>query len=510
LTIEAVLVEVAQGAWNGGKVVDNSIFENKGMFFKGNIPVTNKTIEERVGVRTRVAAFPEERIGVSAVENLLETSDIDPSKIRLVIGATNVGEDKYDPGPLIKHPFDVLRSHSPNALVFDLYAGCPGYNVAVELNFMLSLSGFLKAGDITIIVGAENIHRAQAFRPHDTAAIIFGDDALATAFETRVHLEPKGKCESIQAPPFSVERDLLSEIAGKIFSLVGTDRIDGMIVDNQLGKLEHRLPAFAARVQHHLVERIYPDQAKQGAFQRFKDALDFYDRYVKSFAFDIMTLEGDPEVVQHIAKAYVKSGKYKTVVSIFLSRDMEVKIALHSGSGFVFEPPAKGVVDTLTQTHGCFADYIRVIQEKSDVFGEMDGKGVFLYATRGASAHLNRLLSRNRLSLDTIDLLIEHQANFAMIPMTLEQVFNGTYPDAKKAAADFIATKMVTNIHMRGNCSVVCMQRLPYDLRRGVLQSDMIQGYAVNKNIHNLRNAKTILRDSVGAGMTRSSFLQRL
>jgi len=54
------------------------------------------------------------------------------------------------------------------------------------------------------------------------------------------------------------------------------------------------------------------------------------------------------------------------------------------------------------------------------------------------------------------------------------------------------------------------MQRLPYDLQRGALEEDVIQGYPVNKNLEKLKSSKIILSDSVGAGMCRSSFLQRL
>jgi len=67
----------------------------------------------------------------------------------------------------------------------------------------------------------------------------------------------------------------------------------------------------------------------------------------------------------------------------------------------------------------------------------------------------------------------------------------------------------VTNVHLRGNCSVVCMQRLPYDLQRGTLEPDTIQGYAINRNLAKLKNARLVLYDSVGAGMIRSSFLVR-
>ncbi len=180
---DSVLEIVASGAWNGGTVVDNSIYEQKQWQFKGGIPVNHKTIEERMGVRTRKVAGTDERIGVTALQDLLEKNDIDLSRVKLVIGATNVGDDKYDPGPLIKYPYETIRQHCPDARVFDLYAGCPGFNVSVELAFMLSLNGFLEAGDISIIVGAENIHRAKAFPPGDTANIIFGDDALATALQ---------------------------------------------------------------------------------------------------------------------------------------------------------------------------------------------------------------------------------------------------------------------------------------------------------------------------------------
>ena len=68
---------------------------------------------------------------------------------------------------------------------------------------------------------------------------------------------------------------------------------------------------------------------------------------------------------------------------------------------------------------------------------------------------------------------------------------------------------VVCNIHLRGNCSVVCMQRLPYDLKRGALRPDTLQGYPINRNLQNLGDARLILFDSVGAGMTRSSFLVR-
>jgi 3-oxoacyl-[acyl-carrier-protein] synthase III len=507
---DSVLKIVAYGAWNGGSLVDNSIYEKKQLFFKGGVPVDGKTIEERIGVRTRKVAATNERIGVTALQDLLTANDLDLSRVKMVIGATNVGDDKYDPGPLVRYPYDIIRHQCPNAHVFDLYAGCPGFNVAVELIFMLSLTGFLKTGDISIVIGAENIHRAKSFKSDDTANIIFGDDALATALATGSTAKPSGQYANYKKSEFSLAKDPVSQIARTIHKLNGNKKLDGIIVDNQMGSLIYRVPATAARVQHALAELMYPAQAAAGMFGRFKEALEFYDQNVRSFAYDIMTLEAETETVAKIARAYVESGKYKNVVSVYLSPDSTGVVTVHEGATFRFERPQTGVIDTLTRTHGCFAHYIQALPDNGEIFGDMDGKGVFLYATRGAKAHLNALFSGNGIKLEDLDLLIEHQANFAMIPLTLEQIMDNDPPEIKKAVADLIANKMVTNVHERGNCSVVCMQRLPYDLMRGALKADIVQGFKVNRNLAQLKRAKLIVNDSVGAGMTRSSFLQRI
>ncbi|MBT8374972.1 MAG: hypothetical protein KJN80_08695 [Deltaproteobacteria bacterium] len=508
MALNSILEIIAHGAWNGGTLIDNSIYSKKGMSFKGGVAVDNKAIEERIGIRTRMAAGPDERIGVTALEDLLKTSDFDPSRIKILIGATNVGDDKYDPGPLVRYPFDLIKQYCPNTIVLDLYAGCPGFNVAAELIFMLSATGVLKAGDISTIIGAENIHRANAFKETDTAGIIFGDDALATALETKTTLDPKGNYSCSEKIAEPLQDDFITGIAKTIIQLNGYNKIDGIIIDNQLGKIIYRVPALAARIQHSLTEQMYPEETEKGTFTHFKDALEFYDQEIESFAFDIMSLNRDPAIVNKIAKAYVESGKYKTVVAVYLSSDLNAQVSLHQGKEFDFQVPKKGIIDTQTITHGCFGNYIQAIVENGDFFGEMDGKGVFLYATRGATRHITTLLARNNLSMTDVDLLFEHQANFAMIPLTLEQVFRDAKTDKKKMVKDFIKNNMVNNIHTRGNCSVVCMQRLPYDLQRRALKEDTIQGFPVNRNLKNLRHAKIVLNDSVGSGMTRSSLLQ--
>jgi hypothetical protein len=321
---------------------------------------------------------------------------------------------------------------------------------------------------------------------------------------------PESKCLTARVK-FDAGEDFVSSIAERLAEILGPNQLDGLIVDNQLGKIEHRVPATAARVQHHLVEQINPKEVASGTFNRFRKALAFYDQHVNAFAFDIMTVDQQPDHIVKIANAYVASGKYKRIASVYLAPDRSVVLSLHEGKARYDQRPKWGVIDSLTRTHGCFAHYIEVLPftVRENMFGKMNGKGVFLHATRGAKYHLKALMSPNNLAMGDIDLLIEHQANFAMIPLTLEQVLKNGQQDLKNAVADVIADKMVTNIHVRGNCSVVCMQRLPYDLQRGALRPDKIQGYPVNQNLEKLRQAKIILYDSIGAGMTRSSFLER-
>ena len=508
MTQGSVLEIKAYGAWNGGTLTDNTMYENKGMFFKGDIPVNLKTIEERIGIRTRMVAPDDVRIGTLALQNLMDTANIDAKKIKMIIGATNVGDDKYDPGPLIRFPFNNIKDRCPEAIPLDLYAGCPGYNVSVELLFMLTLSGYLKKGDITIVVGAENIHRAKAFVPRDTSNIIFGDDALATALEITADCTPTGGHIQVEKSQCSLSSDFIPELAQAILELNGNQKIDGIIIDNQFGKLHLRVPASAARLQHELAVRMFPENFGDRRSNGFKGDLAFYNRHVDAFAYDIMTLSHSPQLVEDFARAYIQSGKYHSIVSIYLRKDLKADIAIQRGTGFSFERPESGIVDTRTRTHGCFADYIQAVPTEDDVFGDMNGKGVFLYATRGAKEHLTKLLQQNQLNVHDLDLLIEHQANFAMIPMTLEKILDNGQSDLKNEVVDYLSNKMITNIHTRGNCSVVCMQRLPYDLERNKLSPDNIQGFPINQNIDKLRSAKVILNDSVGAGMTRSSFLQ--
>ena len=265
-------------------------------------PVNRETIEERIGVRTRMVAPVDERIGVIAFQDLLDTSGIDPARIRVLIAATNVGEDKFDPGPTSRYLYDRIRQACPRALVFDLYAGCPGFNVSMEALYMLTLAGMLESGDLAVIVGAENIHRAEAFKPLDTANIIFGDDALATAVEIGGYAGSSSPGRVSAEVAVDAGEDFIAAIASGLLPWAREGRLDGIIVDNQLGKIEHRIPATAARVQHALMERLFPKEAAAGAFKNFRTAFEIYEGYGAGFGYDLMSSDGDPHTVQRVAQ----------------------------------------------------------------------------------------------------------------------------------------------------------------------------------------------------------------
>ncbi|MEM2983345.1 MAG: hypothetical protein QXH17_09315, partial [Candidatus Bathyarchaeia archaeon] len=83
---------------------------------------------------------------------------------------------------------------------------------------------------------------------------------------------------------------------------------------------------------------------------------------MNSFGFDIMTLDDDPEIVERIGRSYVESGKFSSIASVYLKRDLTGEVIVHRGDGFSFKRPECGIVEPLTRTHGCFANYMETVE----------------------------------------------------------------------------------------------------------------------------------------------------
>jgi len=148
--------------------------------------------------------------------------------------------------------------------VLDLYAGCPGFNVSVEALYMLALAGMLESGDLAVIVGAENIHRAKAFPPLDTANIHLRRRRPGHGTANRLMRRQLRSGRIMAEAAVDAGEDFIDAIAAALLPWAVEGRLDGIIVDNQLGRVECRVPATAARVQHALMQRLFRRRPRPG------------------------------------------------------------------------------------------------------------------------------------------------------------------------------------------------------------------------------------------------------
>ena len=77
-------------------------------------------------------------------------------------------------------------------------------------------------------MGAENVHRAKAFPPEDTANIIFGDDAMATLLETKALVSNTESGGITAKAKFNGGDDFARSIANQLLKIKGPDKIDGI------------------------------------------------------------------------------------------------------------------------------------------------------------------------------------------------------------------------------------------------------------------------------------------
>ena len=276
-----VLDITAQGAWNGGTRVDNSVYENRGMQFKGGIPVTRETIEERIGVRTRMTAPEGVRIGVTAFNDLLSTFGHRPRPHPGADRGHQPRRGQVRPGAVQPHPA------RPRAL--RLPAG-PRLRPLRRLPGVQRFGGDALPPLASRASSAPGTSRSSSGRKTLTGGRCSSRSTPPTSSSATTRWRPPSRRATAPgaAAPGRVlaearvdidrDGDLPAAIAEALLPWALDGRWDGLIVDNQIGRIEFRIPATAARVQHALMERLRPQEAAAGAFQNFRSAYEIYER----------------------------------------------------------------------------------------------------------------------------------------------------------------------------------------------------------------------------------------
>jgi 3-oxoacyl-[acyl-carrier-protein] synthase-3 len=198
---------------------------------------------------------------------------------------------------------------------------------------------------------------------------------------------------------------------------------------------------------------------------------------------------------------FIQTGTHKKVLvigadvmtSILDYQDRTTCVLFGDGAGAVLlEPSADGtgIIDFLHEVDGSGAAYLNMpaggsarpaTHETVDArmhYVRQDGAHVFKYAVRKFADTSQRLLQRNHVSPDKVDLFVAHQANMRII-------------DAAKERLGFPEEKVVKNIQDYGNTTAAT---IPLAL-----------GTALDQK--RLRAGQTVLLASVGAGFTVGSVL---
>lgn len=155
---------------------------------KSNADILDQ-FEAITGIRERRYAPPElmtSDLGVAAARAALESSDIDPESLDLIIFAHNFGnvrpgDPRSDLVPaLAARVKSELKIRNPFSAAFDVVFGCPGW-----LQGVIIADSMIRAGDVkrALIIGSDTLSRISD--PHDRDSLIYADGAGATILEAR-------------------------------------------------------------------------------------------------------------------------------------------------------------------------------------------------------------------------------------------------------------------------------------------------------------------------------------
>ena len=177
------------------QIVPNSAFlgcdfyDEKGQPFPHSNEIIIQKFEEITEIRERRWANPEElcsTLGTRAAAHALEHAGIDPETLDLIIVTHNFGDLAFgsrhtDQMPTLASRVKAgLGIRNPNAVAFDVLAGCPGWVQSVLTAQSYMLAGHAKRA---LVVGNEMLSRT--LDVHDRDSMIFADGAGAACFALR-------------------------------------------------------------------------------------------------------------------------------------------------------------------------------------------------------------------------------------------------------------------------------------------------------------------------------------
>lgn len=155
-----------------GKFVPPRILTNDEL--AKTVDTSNDWIVERTGIRERRIAGPKDTafsMGYAAARNALESADMLPVDVDLIICATATPEHIFpSTACLIQDALGATRAGA-----FDLSAGCAGFVYALNVGTQIIQGGGAK---VVLIIGSETMSRVIDWKDRGTC-ILFGDGAGA-------------------------------------------------------------------------------------------------------------------------------------------------------------------------------------------------------------------------------------------------------------------------------------------------------------------------------------------
>jgi 3-oxoacyl-[acyl-carrier-protein] synthase-3 len=255
----------------------------------------------------------------------------------------------------------------------------------------------------------------------------------------------------------------------------------------------------ASEVDLIIVATVTPDMVFPATACLVQDKL----KATRAWGFDISAACSGFLYALTMGAQFVESGTHTKVLvigadvmtSILDYQDRTTCVLFGDGAGAVLLEPSEddtGILDFLHEVDGSGACYLNMpaggsarpasheTVDKRMHFVRQEGPHVFKYAVRKFAETSRRLLERNGLSPEQVDLFVAHQANLRIIDAARDRL---GLPDAK----------VVKNIHEYGNTTAAT---IPLAL-----------GTALDQR--RLRRGDLVLLASVGAGFTVGAVLVR-